>query len=194
MSMKPVHQRGHYEGRDALWGAIRELKRFTITQVADETSGYHRSSVSTYIKSLVAAGYLEVETQGLASVLQPGKPFEPVVYKLVKDAIEPPRVRRDGTHVTQGLGRDQMWRVMRILKRFILEDLIAASNTQEHKVSKEEAKTYCRYLVKAGYLRKEGKAYIHIRYTGPKSPQVQKIRQVWDPNLKEVVWPRRGER
>lgn len=30
---------------------------------------------------------------------------------------------------------------------------------------------------------------IAARYSGPKAPQVQRVQQVFDPNLGKVVWP-----
>jgi len=91
-----------------------------------------------------------------------------------------------------------MWRSMKILKRFSLADLIACSCTEEHPIAVEEAKTYIQYLVRAGYLRKMTKgnadtaSYMMIRWTGPKAPMIQRIKQVWDQNLKVVVWPPAG--
>ena len=114
-------------------------------------------------------------------------------YELVKDSLEAPRVRSDGSFVTQGRGRQNMWRSMQILKRFTLSDLVAGSSTEEHPISWAEAEHYTAYLARAGYLKKAGRgmtsSYLLVRNTGPKAPMIQRIRQVWDQNLKKVVWP-----
>lgn len=177
----PVDRINTYKQRETLWAEMRRIKRFTLPQITAPTT-YDPATVTYYITSLIAAGYVKR--------LERGGRFKPAVYKLVKDALEPPRVRLDGSPVTQGTGRDQMWRSMRILKRFGINDLVAASSTEDHKVAEAEARTYCQVLARAGYLRRDGKLYVHIKHTGPKAPQIQRVKRLWDPNLKEVVWPR----
>lgn len=179
---KPANQLCKYESREYLWSMMRSRRRFTIPELRDET-WYDASTIAHYLKCLEAAGYVRC--------VRPGAAFHPACWELVRDASEPPRVRIDGSPVTQGQGRDNMWRAMRILKRFSVRDLVAAASTDEHEVKETEAQTYCGYLAKAGYLRRSGSAYFLIRYTGPRAPQVQRVRRVFDPNLKEVVWPSR---
>ena len=168
------------KNRRNLWVAMRGYKIFTIRDL-EIVTGYHPTSILHYLKALMKAKYVRVLAQG--------GPFRPAKYELIRDAIEPPRVRPDGAPVTQGQGRENMWRAARILKNFSLADLVAAASTEEHKISAEEAKTYCGYLTRAGYLRKANKEWVFIKSTGPKAPQVQRVHQVWDSNLEEVVWP-----
>ena len=68
-------------------------------------------------------------------------------------------------------------------------------------VKESDAKDYIKFLKAAGYVRiaqkrAPGRAtlfqFIEARYTGPRPPMVQNIKQVFDPNLGEVVWS--GER
>lgn len=180
----PVDRINTYKQRETLWTEMRRRKNFTIPQITELTT-YDPSSVTYYINSLIAAGYVK-------KMLRGGRingRLSPAVYRLIKDAPEPPRVRLDGSPVTQGAGRDQMWRSMRILKRFSVQDLTAASSTEEHRVAESEARTYCQALARAGYLRKEIGGYAFARFTGPKAPQIQRVKRIWDPNLKKVVWP-----
>ncbi len=68
---------------------------------------------------------------------------------------------------------------------------------REHPVAVQEAAFYCQYLARAGYLvvtaeggpnRATRFRLLPSRYSGPRAPQIQRIRQVWDANKQEVVW------
>ena len=182
---KPEDKKGAYETREALWNAIRKLKTFSITQLHGELK-LDKSTIRQYVTTLAHGGFVEIS----ASAGQTGIH----IFTLVRDALEPPRLRRDGSEVTQGRGRQNMWMAMRILKRFDLATIWAASGTEEYPVARGEIKTYLLYLAKSGYLKKTGQGekavYVLVRYTGPKAPMIQRIKQVWDPNLKEVTWPK----
>jgi hypothetical protein len=189
MSRKPVSEINQMETRAALWAAIRRLGAFTPKDVRYETR-CSRSQVEEYLKGLAAAGIIE------KSIDEPG------LYMLVKDCgLEAPRVRRDGTTVTQGLGREQMWRTLRGLREFTAVDLAVQASTEEAPVSTETAKEYCHFLALAGYLAvmRAGKGvgkggeltryrFVSTRNTGPLPPMIQKVKAVYDPNLKAVVW------
>lgn len=189
MSRKPVSEINQMETRAALWAAIRKLGCFTAREVRMETR-CSRSQVDEYIAGLTAAGILSRE--GISSV------SGAMMYGLVKDTgAEPPRVRRDGTPVTQGLGREQMWRTMRMLKEFTAVDLAVQASTEEAPVSPETAKEYCKFLELAGYLaklpagvpRRPGRyRFVPTCNTGPLPPMIQRVKAVYDPNLKAVVW------
>jgi hypothetical protein len=86
---------------------------------------------------------------------------------------------------------------MRILGVFSAFDLAAVSS-EDRPVSQAEAKDYVHWLYKAGYLsmaRKHSNKTVAryrlrpTRITGPKPPMIQRGKQVYDPNLKRVVWP-----
>lgn len=96
-----------------------------------------------------------------------------------------------------------MWRTMRILKEFSAKDLAIQASTETVKVAEGEAKTYVHYLHKAGYLvivsphrsgnrSMTGKLaryrLIISKFSGPKPPVIQRIKQVFDPNAGKVVW------
>ena len=227
---KPIDAVRANEGREAVWALIRRLRRFATAELYLEID-LHRSTIRDYLAGLEAAGYIAREglsTGSAAGVQSPGghdsprRPIpptgrpgkdartgqqKPIVYILMKDpGIEAPRVRKDGTEVTAGIGREQMWRSMRILGEFCATDLAAVSD-QTRPVALNEAKTYIYYLHKAGYLRCVRAAQnggrntpgalaryrlIPTRYTGPKPPMIQSVKRVWDPNLKKVVWPPEG--
>lgn len=84
-----------------------------------------------------------------------------------------------------------MWNSMRGLVEFSPRDISAHSTTPDVRVTEWTAKSYCSMLLRAGYLRVLKKAepaagrqaiYRLIRNSGPKPPQIQRIKQVFDPN------------
>ncbi len=190
MARRRVDQRvPGLDSRDALWAAIRTRETFTIPAIREVTRlGY--DTVREYILGLEAAGYVARAGGG-------GSVGQAVLYLALRLPHEAPRVRSDGTPVTQGQGREQLWRTIPILKEFSPRELALASSIEEHTVSEAEAKHYCLYLHRAGYLaRITTGRYRHLpsRRSGPLPPQIQRIRQVWDPNLGAVVWPPDGAR
>lgn len=198
---KPIDRRFPLETKEAIWQLVRQLKTFTMPDICLEIA-MHPTTIGEYLRSLTKAGYLEKKRIATVQRDDLGQYQARIQYTLVKDAIEPPRVRADGSTVCQGQGRQNMWRTMKILKRFSLADLVACSSTEEHPVSFDEAKTYVRFILRAGYLKKCDDATFQravfqlVRWTGPKPPMIQRIKQVWDQNLKKVVWPKgkAGER
>ena len=193
---KPVHIRakaaaGKLMGRDAMWSVIRQLKQFTINQVRGElcaSQGCNRATIKSYINSLVSGGYLS----------QSGMKGRELEFNLEKDiGAERPHISSDGQPSKQGLGREQMWRAMRIMGEFTSHDLAASASLPNSTVSPETTKEYCLFLARAGYLvaskGKQGRPpsyrFLPSRFTGPKPPMIQRIKQVFDPNLQQVVWP-----
>jgi hypothetical protein len=180
MSRKPVDQQQPSECRQAVWDEIISNPEtpFTITEMS-KLVRLDASTVRDYIIGLFKAGYL-----GINSVRKE--------YFLLRDTgNDAPRVRKNGAPVTQGRGRQQMWDTMDALKLFTAIDLARNASTEEHIVAISEAITYCATLCKAGYLvGRSGQSYLLVAgmWTGPKPPQIQRTKQVYDPNLKRVVW------
>ncbi|MCF6267794.1 MAG: hypothetical protein L3J57_14810 [Desulfuromusa sp.] len=186
MARKPVNEITRLQTRDAIWDAIRTFQGdFTVRQIQQETR-CTINQTGEYIKGLTAAGILELV--GYISGNGFIKPTK--VYKLIQDrGVEAPRVRRDGTEVTQGRGREQMWETMRSSDTFTATDIHVFASTDDHAVALGEAKTYCQFLCRAGYLKQfENGSYTLVNRTGPKPPMIQRIKQVYDPNLNRVVW------
>lgn len=178
----PVDQAG--AGRQEIWLAIKAVNGpFKVSDIA-AAAGVHRGPVMRYLKALTAAGYLE----SIATL--PGQASH---WTLVQDVgHHAPRVRSDGTRVTQGEITGQIWRAMYMLKDFSFLDLIHNASVE---VAEATAKDYCKRLLAAGYLKVLVKADPHaarparyrlIRHSGPKAPQVQRVRQVYDPNTGSV--------
>lgn len=173
-------------GRQAVWLAIRAAWTFGVGDLARATD-VNRKTVDDYVKSLVASGHVDVS----------GSVDGVTRYRLINDVgREAPRVRRDGTTVSQGRATENMWRTMRIVGIFTAAELALQASTDETPVSPVAAVDYCRYLALAGYLAVAGAGdarvytFIPARWPGPLPPQIQRIKQVFDPNTGQVVWSR----
>lgn len=186
MSQKPIHKRNALETRDAIWAVLRQLRSATIGDIHAATRA-SRDTVREYLSCLSAAGYV-------TKVVVPGRGCARTHhYNLINDpGIDAPRVRRDGTPCTLGAGHQNMWRVMKVLGEFSAAELALHASTDIHEVRATTARDYCYHLCLAGYLVKQagGERYrlLTSKWSGPRPPQVQRINQIYDPNLQQVVW------
>lgn len=201
MPRKPVHLNANTkrpQGRQVIWEAIRRLRRFRVADLEEATRN-NEGTIKTYVRALTNAGYLRrIDEQYPARETR----YQPAYYELVHDVgVEAPRVRKDGTEVTQGRGREQLWRTMRIVGEFDYRTLAVQASTEAHPITEGEAKHYTEYLARAGYLVRTAEAthqgparyrLLPSKYTGPRPPMIQRVRQVWDPNLQKVVWQSQG--
>lgn len=186
MARKPIDQTRPEEKRQAVWEALRALPEFTVTELAHQTR-LGKATIRDYLIGLERAGYLEKIAQG--------GPGAASIWRLLRDAgRHAPRVTKNGAPVSMGQGRLQMWRAMRVLGRFTAQDLAIHASTEEHQVATNDAVTYCRFLWRAGYLTRQGQHYqfVRRRYSGPQPPMIQRVKQVYDPNLEQVVWSQGG--
>lgn len=196
MAQKPVDSRPKYCTREHLWEVMLKLKSFTANGLTMHTR-YHLSTIKSYLKGLAAAGIITPELG-----VNRGQSFTTYLIDPETAPIEPPRVHADGTVVTQGQGRKNLWRTMKILKEFSVAELVAFASTGTVQVAEREAAAYVTWMMKAGYISciEQGKTtggraryrFNMDRYTGPKPPQIQRVDQVYDPNTGTVVWSSKG--
>ncbi|MCC5965520.1 MAG: hypothetical protein JJU24_05225 [Natronohydrobacter sp.] len=188
---------GHHYPRQSVWAAITTVARkdaaatVSARALADQL-GLNCKTVSDYLLSLTAGGYLD-------RVCGQEIPARAAQYRLKRDAgHHAPRLRRDGSPVTQGAGTANMWRSMHIKGSFSALDLAVHATTDTVNVSEATAQSYCSMLARTGYLRVVEKAdpgrgrkavYKLVRYTGPRPPMIQRIKQVFDQNTQEVYRP-----
>ncbi|WP_446807993.1 hypothetical protein ACH50O_11800 [Methylomonas sp. 2BW1-5-20] len=182
---KPAHLefKGGKSPRQLIWEKIRELKRFEFSDLVGNLPGtIHRDTTRGYVKALVLGEFLARVSDDVALV----------DYELIKDnGVEAPRVRRDGTPVDMGRKQENLWRTLRTIGRPVrLFELSALAATEAHPISPAFANDYARNLHHAGYLSKTEDKYqlIPSKNTGPRPPMIQRIKQVYDPNLGKVVW------
>lgn len=169
-----------------LWEELRRRKGEAVTvQDLRAATGMDASAIRDRLQAWNAGGYVVIQ-----------RPLPPVAnigcqYIMTKDfGPLAPRVRKDGSQVLLGQGQQRMWVVMRILKSFSATELAVTASTPEHQVADASAKDYCRKLCKAGYLRLgEDGRYLLLpsANTGPRAPQVQRNKKVWDVNLQRIM-------
>ncbi|MCA1909232.1 MAG: hypothetical protein LDL39_12815 [Magnetospirillum sp.] len=183
---KPVHLTSGRKstGRQAMWEEMRRQgKPFTARIIAHAIKA-NPDTVKSYLQGLVAANYVSKDG---------------TEYTLVKDVgIEAPRVTKDGQPVTQGAAREQMWRSMRMMRgQFDFRELATLASTETVPVAETDATDYLQHLANAGYLQVTVKGapgkpakyrFIPSKNTGPRPPMIQRIKSVYDPNLRQVVW------
>ncbi len=194
---KPAHLEyaGGKSPRQQIWEKIRELKRFDLPSLVKELPGtIARDTTRTYVKSLVNGEFL--------TAILTDKAFND--YQLVKDnGVEAPRIRKDGSEVTQGRETENLWRTLRTIRYPVnYRELAGLARTEQIGISPEFARDYLVNLHKAGYLsHSEVKPFkgrskyllIPAMNTGPRPPMIQRIKQVYDPNLGQVVWTNQQE-
>ena len=189
------------QGRQVIWQAIRRLRSFTLLQLERET-GIRYATLMSYLIGLHKAGIIEEARQPKT----PSGDYVQSIWTLVRDTgVDAPRVRRDGTTVTQGRVRENLWRTLRILGQFNARELAVQASTADLTISAATALDYVGHLYGAGYLVlvepvRRGKGVVtQARYrllksrnTGPLPPMVQRTKCVFDPNLGKVM-SRQGE-
>ena len=187
---KPIHleMRGSKSNRQRIWEAIRaERDGFQVADVA------HRAKtditvVNTYVQSLLRGEYVELIS---------GAPYKTQTLRLIKDVgAEAPSLTKEGKPSNSGKGTEAMWRTLRILGELDAHELAAQASTVTP-TTPSTAASYLLWLKKAGYVievlagkpgRKARYSLAPGKYTGPRPPMIQKIGQVFDPNLSKVVF------
>lgn len=188
--------------RQRVWLAIRKFKDdFTLVQVAEEGS-MKEGSVRTYLQGLKKAGFIEVAFEEKVD----GKGVKRIHYKLVRDVgYNAPTVDRDGGETKPAQVNKAMWNTLRITKKAVnAEELAALSSNDEVLISVLTANVYLQLLNAAGYLsvveKSQNIAGKKAKYrlmehmnTGPIPPQIQRAKQVFDPNTNQVMFSERPE-
>ncbi|WP_081265151.1 hypothetical protein [Pseudomonas fluorescens] len=187
---KPIdlEMQGAKGNRQRIWEAIRiganGFRAYDISRRASVDD----STVRSYLRSLIKGKYVEVVD---------GEKFEEQTLRLIKDiGAEAPAVTRDGKPSAAGKGTEAMWRSLRILGELDADELAAQASIVVPTTT-WTARGYLKWLKRAGYVievrvSKPGtKARYRLapgKYTGPRPPMIQRVGQVFDPNLGEVVF------
>ena len=187
----------NYSSQEIVWAAIRELKTFTASDLISFVARKREvndGTIKSYLARLAEGGYFDIEHTAIRAACRTYR------YTLVRDTgVDAPRLTRHGTPSTQGLSREQIWRAMRILGDFTYHELQLTASTEKVPVKASEVRSYIKHLYAAGYLA-ETKPCVRgtspkpatyrllpSRYTGPRPPMVQRVKQVFDPNLGKVM-------
>jgi hypothetical protein len=122
------------------------------------------------------------------------------VYKLINDlGYTVPEITGSGEIVKTITGNKLMWNTLRITREsFDADELACIASTEEVTIAPSTANAYLQALHKAGYLMitKEsstlgGKTKYRLlagKNTGPCPPQLQRAKQIFDPNINQVVF------
>jgi len=183
MPQKPVDQRHPLAGNDAVWAAMLELtdagRDITVTAIHGKAllgTERGKGEIREYLRRLCLAGVCTVQAGA-------GQ-FAAARYTLVQRPAQAPQLDKDGRPAPE-TAQQRLWRAIRMARVFTVADLTA---TVEAKASAVES--YLKHLVYAGYLTRTGDQYRLVRQHGPLAPMIQRVKQVYDPNLKAVVWPK----
>lgn len=203
MSTKMLTKRnGKLTVREFIWSKVREHQTFAIQDILLNAPKHHKldgNKVRYYLNGWESAGNLS----SIMTEKQHGV-FGHKTYTLIKDTgIEPPRVDPKGKKITTGLGREQMWRTMRMTGQFTYQQLANLSSTDEVLVSEIDAKKFVESLHQAGYLRLVKKGHKEFglalyqfkpaAWTGNKPPSIRKMNVVFDQNRHEIMYPKAEE-
>ena len=189
--------------RQRVWISIRKNREeFTIQQVADLGQMKYESARS-FMSTLLKAQVIQIVSE--TPVHHAKCTVKQRVYKLVNDlGYTAPEFNKKGEIVSSTSGNKAMWNTLRITKQSVNADELAAiSSTDEIQILSSTANTYLQALYKAGYLKithksktTGGKAKYQIlpeKNTGPNPPQIQRAKQVFDPNINQVIVVERPE-
>lgn len=172
--------------REKLWRAMRELKTFRVPDLARAAGVSHREyNIQDYLRGLIKAGIVAVKER-------PEYQGAYATYTLVRDlGVDAPRVRRNGTVIAEP-AQEVMWRGMKILREFSPLDLAAHAGMGGISIKLSTAGKYCQWLARGGYLKALGGPCDNHRYrlildTGPKAPQVLRVKQLLDVNTGKIM-------
>lgn len=173
--------------RQMIWDVIRELKTFNTRDIESRTK-INQDTVFSYLCALVKAGFLTKEVKKMPECGN----LRLCEYTLIKDnGLIYPQVNRQGQDIEDSV-QTQVWKCLRIHKSLTIQDIVVMLSGLGFKLAPSSLSSYLHALKSAGYLsKKKGekiyKLNLHMN-TGAKAPQIQKTKQVYDPNLKKVVW------
>ena len=189
--------------RQRVWIAIRKNRdEFTIQQVA-ELGQMKYESTREFISCLAKAGIVEIIRED--KIYDHAKSIKKRYYRLIKDhGYTAPPVTKSGKVITQVTGNKAMWNALRITNRSLnAVELVQLASNDELSIKVETAKEYLRALQRAGYLtitQLANNAGGRTKYrllanmnTGPNPPQIQRAKQVFDPNTNQVMFSERPE-
>lgn len=184
--------------RQRVWVEIRKnCEGFTIAQVAADGNMKYESARS-FISSLVKAGVVQVTKE--TPLHHKNCIVKQRVYKLINDlGYTAPEISKSGEIVKSITGNKLMWNTLRITRHsFDADELARIASTEEVNIASNTAGAYLQALHKAGYLTITRESSTHggktkyrllaSKNTGPNPPQLQRAKQIFDPNINQVVF------
>lgn len=185
--------------RERVWDEIRKAKgEFTLDVIA-ENARMNVDSARDYFTGLRRAGFIAESRRERVRF----KAVSRVYYKLVNDVgNDAPAVNRKGEVLQPRAVNFALWNSLRICGAVTPRALAAYASTDDLSVAENTANCYLQDLHKAGYvsvirpssyLNQATYLLLKDKNTGPKPPQIQRAKQVYDPNIGAVVYAERPE-
>jgi hypothetical protein len=191
-----LEMQGGKSNRQRVWEALRQQRDGISLYSLARAAGVNDDTVLTYLRCLIAGKY----------ITRNGQSYNNSTYSLLNDVgAEAPKINRDGSLNLQGQGVEAMWRSLRIIGELDAAELAESASASGVTVSLAAAKSYLVWLHKADYLLQVGPSQRGCKgslnryrlapgkYTGPRPPMIQRIGQVYDANLDEVVFRQEPE-
>lgn len=214
MARKPVILEGAISPRQRIWNVIRAQRAdWTADDIINATrreralgGTVDADTLRSYLRCLIAAKIVAHVGERTEPGAATRKTYSAKLHRLIVDeGVDAPRVRKDGSRVTQGLAQEQMWRTLRLLAGgdTNARELAAHASSSIAPVAEVAAADYLRMLALAGYLDCTVQGHGALgsapavqsrfrlradRNTGPKPPMICRTKVVFDPNLCAVVW------
>jgi len=183
-----LEMQGKKGNRQRIWEAIRLTPEAFKIQALANITNTEASVVYSYMRALIKARFVAVISATNA---------QEQTLRLIKDiGAEAPAVTRSGNPSSSGKGTEAMWRSLRILGEMSADELAEHASTATS-TALGTARLYLRWLKRAGYVvevspgvsgRPARYRLAPGKYTGPRPPMIQKVGQVFDPNLGQVVY------
>ncbi|WP_199508595.1 MULTISPECIES: hypothetical protein [unclassified Psychrobacter] len=175
---------------EKLWDMLRTAEDgVIISDVARTIPTINYDKAKAWLSALMCAGYVSREQIKLTRKLPTYR------YLLTRDIGQtPPRIDAKGAPKPVSVG-EAVWRTIRIIKTFNANQVIASGSTPERPLNSASVRQYLKELYNAGYLqiRQAGQAkqlavYQLLHNTGPKAPEIQRGKKVYDANLGMIVY------
>lgn len=185
-------------GQDHFWRVVRTLgdddRRFSASQVATVSQEPHLATVTTFLRRLLAAGFVERD----GDIVSAATRRKEQLYRLVKSPEATPRLGKDGAAVRPSSARQHMWNIMRGAagrSGFTFRDLMVLAATEEVPIAAETAKSYiqeikAKYLIQLDPGGGNRPALWRLRpamNTGPLPPMILRAKVVYDQNRSRVI-------
>lgn len=162
---------------EAAWTLAQRLQQFGYAEIASGVSA-SMDFAMFFVRIWEKEGKIRAITKGANG-------RERKIYEIIPEAEQKPAL-------SMGDGVDQMWTVMRKFSAFSPLDLVAHCAVA---VPLEDARSYCRTLLGAKYLRVVQKAvpgrkeaiYRLANPTGPKAPRKRRVTCIVDDNLGTIL-------
>lgn len=176
--------------RQRIWEEIRQSPDDFECYRVSKRANVDLDSFLSYVKCLIAGGYVKQ--------VENGRKRDQRTYQLIKNSgAEAPRVDKHGNPVKQGQGVECVWRTLRMMGELDVALLCQHVSLAGIDIKESTVKRYICALRKAGYLdttlpstphRMERFRLKLTMNTGPRPPQVQNVKTVYDPNLNKVMY------